>query len=195
MIRILASESTLNAAQPDIHLAAAAIRDGACVIFPTETCYGIAAHANNPKAVARLYDAKNRPADKPCAYHIGDWDMFHTIAGAHDDSIMQILSMHWPGPFSFLLEISGETHGFRFPSHPVAQLFLTTCAVPVIATSANISGTKSPVTADDTLSLTDYAEYLIDAGETPLRGDSTLIDLTKNPPECLRKGVGKYTQK
>jgi L-threonylcarbamoyladenylate synthase len=192
MIRIIASSDTDHAAQQDIHLAAAAIRNGECVIFPTETCYGIAARADDSKAVARLYDAKKRPADKPCAYHIGDWNMFHTIAGAQNESVMHILSKHLPGPVTFLLDVQGKTHGFRFPAHPLAQAFLTACAVPVIATSANISGTKSPVSADDTLALAKYTAYLIDAGSTPLRGDSTLIDLTVTPPRCLRKGVGEW---
>lgn len=181
--------TSLPQAEKGIQAAADALRNGACVIFPTETVYGIAVRADDPTAVARIFTAKQRPQEKPLAYHIGSWDMFTRIAGEIDPALYAILSRYWPGPVSFLCDVKGVTQGFRFPSHPVAQQFLCACDVPVVATSANISGAPSPISADQTYALADYVAYIIDAGPTPLRGDSTIVDLTVSPPRCIRAGV------
>ena len=172
--------------------AVAALLRGALVIFPTETCYGIGAHADNPAAVQRIYAAKQRPADKPLAYHIGDWAMFHHLAGALTNSIACRLRACWPGPITFLLEVAGTKTGFRFPSDPVAQAFLQACGVPVVATSANLSGEPSPFDAAMTRGVAPHAAVIIDAGPTTLRGDSTIVDLTGDPPVCVRRGVAPW---
>jgi len=172
--------------------AADAVRRGALVIFPTETVYGIAARADDPAALQALYAAKGRPPDKPCAYHIGDWEMFHLLAGSVPDELMKLITSCWPGPVTFLLNVQGETRGFRFPRHPAGQLFLHLCGVPVLGTSANRSGAPSPCDAQSTRDVAPYAAFVIDAGPTPLRGDSTVIDLTCIPPVCVRHGVAPW---
>ncbi len=172
--------------------AVAALLHGELVIFPTETCYGIGARADNPAAVERIYAAKQRPADKPFAYHIGDWAMFNRLAGTITIDILCRLQSHWPGPITFLLDVAGVKTGFRFPSDPVAQAFLRACGVPVVATSANLSGEPSPYDAAATSNVAAHAAYVLDAGPTALRGDSTMVDLTVNPPVCLRRGVAPW---
>lgn len=172
--------------------AAEAVRRGALVIFPTETVYGIAARADDPAALQALYAAKGRPPEKPCAYHIGDWEMFHHLAGAQTTAFMEIIRPCWPGPVTFLLNVHGETRGFRFPNHPIGQLFLHMCCVPVLGTSANRSGAPSPCDAAATRDVALHCAYVIDAGPTPLRGDSTVVDLTCTPPVCVRRGVAPW---
>jgi L-threonylcarbamoyladenylate synthase len=169
-----------------------ALLRGLLVVFPTETCYGIGARADRPDAVQRIYAAKQRPADKPFAYHIGDWAMFNQLAGPAANDIGCRLRAHWPGPVTFLLDVAGVKTGFRFPSDPVAQALLCACGVPVVATSANLSGEPSPYDAAATHSVASHVAYVIDAGPTALRGDSTIVDLTCNPPACIRRGVAPW---
>jgi len=88
--------------------------------------------------------------------------------------------------------VAGVKTGFRFPSDPVAQAFLQACGVPIVATSANLSGEPSPYDAAATLSVAAHAAYVIDVGPTALRGDSTIVDLTVNPPVCVRRGVAAW---
>jgi L-threonylcarbamoyladenylate synthase len=169
--------------------AADALRGGEIVIFPTETVYGIGAAADRIDAVLRIYAVKQRPTDKPLGYHVGSWAMFRRIAGEVSDEVAALLRRHWPGPLTFLLQVQGATVGFRFPSDPVAQAFLDACGVPVVATSANISGKASPVNVEMTAGLAYAAAYVIDAGPTTWNGDSTIVDLTVQPPRCVRRGV------
>ncbi len=169
-----------------------AIKRGDLVIFPTETVYGIAGRADMPNAVQRIYDAKNRPADKPLAFHVGSWRMLRRIAGALPDDVREVLKEYWPGPVTFLLDVGGRKVGFRFPDHPVARSFLRACEMPVLATSANLSREPSPTDADIAPRLAEHASYIIDAGPTSLAGDSTVVDLTVSPPQCLRRGVAEW---
>jgi L-threonylcarbamoyladenylate synthase len=90
---------------------------------------------------------------------------------------------------TFLLDVAGRKVGFRFPSDPVAQVLLHDCGVPVVATSANLSGQPSPISAEMSAELAYSAAYLIDAGPTEWGGDSTIVDLTDDPPRCVRRGV------
>lgn len=172
--------------------AAEAVRQGELVIFPTETVYGIAARADSPRAVQALYAAKGRPLEKACAYHIGDWEMFVELAGPQPEEKLRLIRQCWPGPITFLVHVGGEKRGFRFPSHPIGQLFLHLCGVPVLGTSANRSGAPSPCDAAATGDVADHVAYVIDSGPTPLRGDSTVIDLTCDPPACVRRGVAPW---
>ena len=168
--------------------AAEAVRQGEIVIFPTETVYGIGARADIPEAVEKIYRAKQRPKDKPFAYHVGSWEMIERIMGIIPPAIDVVLRRYLPGPFTFLVNAGGEKAGIRFPSHPVARQFLELCAVPVVATSANVSGQASPVTAEMTYAMWGWAAWCINAGPTERKLDSTIVDLTAEPPVCLRQG-------
>jgi L-threonylcarbamoyladenylate synthase len=176
----------------DLQPAVAALQRGELVVFPTETCYGIGARADWLDAVARIYIAKQRPADKPFAYHIGAWSTFWQLTKHVTNDVEGQLRAHWPGPVTFLLDVAGVKTGFRFPSDPVAQALLCACGVPVVATSANLSGEPSPYDAAATRGVAPHAAYVIDAGPTALRGDSTIVDLTCNPPVCVRRGVAPW---
>jgi len=172
--------------------AAKAIQCGNIVIFPTETVYGIAARADLPEAIQKIYAAKRRKESKPFAYHIGSFEMMFHITGNISENISGILKKYLPGPYTFLLDINGIKTGIRFPVCPVAQAFLNECDCPVMATSANISGEPSPTNINMTAAVQKFAAYVIDTGETPEKGASTVIDLTTNPPTVIRQGSGKW---
>jgi L-threonylcarbamoyladenylate synthase len=179
-------------ASTSLQSAVAAIRRGELVVFPTETVYGIGARADMPDAVRRIYIAKARPPEKPLAFHIGDWDMFARIAGAQPERVIKLLRAYWPGPVTFLCDVAGQKTGFRFPSDPVAQALLKQSELPVVGTSANRSGEPSPTDVAMTASVAPCAAVLLDAGPTALRGDSTIIDVTCEPPVCVRRGVAPW---
>jgi L-threonylcarbamoyladenylate synthase len=173
--------------------AAEAVRQGQLVIFPTETVYGIAVRADMPEAVERIYRVKQRPKDKPFAYHIGDWEMVYRICGELSAENDRLLHHYLPGPFTFLLDVKGIKTGIRFPEHPVAQCFLSLCNVPVMATSANLSGQPSPTCIEMTADVAPDAAYSIDAGPAQTGIDSTVVDLTTDPPVILRQGSTLFT--
>jgi L-threonylcarbamoyladenylate synthase len=168
--------------------AAEAIRQGKLVVFPTETVYGIAVRADMPSAVELIYRAKQRPPDKPFAYHIGDWNMVNRICGELSPRNDAILHKYLPGPFTFLVDVNDVKTGIRFPEQPVAQCFLSLCDVPVMATSANLSGQPSPTCIEMTAAVIEETEYAIDSGTTQTGIDSTVVDLTTDPPTILRQG-------
>ena len=190
-IKISVKLNTLNLIEK-IKPAAEAIRRGDLVIFPTETVYGIAARADIPAAVQKIYIAKDRPVDKPFAYHIGSWEMMFRIIGEIPKEISELLRKHLPGAYTFLLNINGVKTGIRFPKCPVAQAFLNECNCPVMATSANISNEPSPTNIDMTADIQKFAAYIIDFGPTPEKGESTVVDLTTYPPTVVRQGSGKW---
>jgi len=169
-----------------------ALLSGELVIFPTETVYGVGARADNPKAVEKIFEAKNRPAGKPFAFHIGSWETFHQITGQVPEDKLKILKKYWPGPITFLLVINNEKLGFRFPDNHAAMQFLSECKVPVVASSANISDEPSPVNPEMTSGLWDKTAFMINSGPTNYRGDSTVVDLSVDPPKCLREGIIKF---
>jgi len=172
--------------------AAEAIRSGHLVIFPTETVYGVAVCTEIPAAVEHFYRIKQRSPDKPCSFHVGTWDMIQRIAGDVPVEAMRTLEAHLPGPYTFLLDVKGVKVGFRFPICPVAQTFLALCDVPVMASSANIRSQPSPTDAEMTSALWPEVAMVIDAGPTELQGDSTIVDLTVTPPQCVRRGTGQW---
>jgi len=189
--KITVSSSTANLIEK-IKPAAEAIRRGDLVIFPTETVYGIAARADMPAAVQKIYIAKDRPIGKPFAYHIGSREMMFRITGEIPKEISELLRRHLPGAYTFLLNINGVKTGIRFPKCPVAQAFLNECNCPVMATSANISDEPSPTNIDMTADIQKFAAYIIDFGPTPEKGESTVVDLTTSPPTVVRHGSGKW---
>jgi len=172
--------------------AAAALRSGNLVIFPTETVYGVCASAENPEAIKKIFKAKKRSIGKPFAFHIGSWETFYQIAGDVPKNKLKILEKYWPGPITFLLNVNNEKIGFRFPDNPVACNFLNECKVPVVGTSANISDQPSPINIEMTSGIWEDVAYAIDSGPTDHRGDSTVVDLSVSPPKCLREGIIKF---
>lgn len=184
----------------DVEAAAALLRAGQVVIFPTETVYGLGADAFNPQAVKKVFEAKQRPADNPLIVHI--WRLEQVDALAHDvpDYARTLMQAFMPGPFTILLPKQSHipdvtTAGsdkvcLRMPSLLLAQQFLEACGRTVAAPSANLSGRPSPTRWQDCLEDMDGRVAAILAGPEAAFGlESTIVDATGPVPVLLRPGA------
>ena len=145
------------ASTEDFARAAALIRDGQLVAFPTETVYGLGANGLDATACARIYEAKGRPSDNPLILHIADLSMLHEAAEDVPPAAAHLLTAFAPGPITVIVPkaahipplVTGglSTVGVRCPAHDVARRLIHAAGVPIAAPSANISGRPSPTTA------------------------------------------------
>lgn len=188
----------------DIDLALRRIRNGGLVAIPTETVYGLAADAEQPDAVARVFAVKGRPTDHPLIVHLAGIDRIDGWVGKLPDRALVLAETCWPGPLTMLLprgprvtdSITGgrSTVGLRVPSHPVTHELLQRHGGGLAAPSANRYGRVSPTTAQHVLD--DLAEHLdpatdliLDGGPCRIGVESTIVDLTVEPPQVLRAGA------
>ena len=195
----------LSTSDSDLEKAAAALAGGLLVAFPTETVYGLGADAFNPSAIARIFEAKNRPHFDPLIIHIAEMEaLFRVINTAKlNDAAKERLSVLsqklWPGPLTLILpkrnEIPGlataglPTAAVRFPSHPAAQKLILLSTGAIAAPSANPFGCLSPTRAEHVKAmLGEKADYIIDGGKTLVGIESTVLDLSRDPPRILRPG-------
>lgn len=188
--------------QPDpreLAAAGAALREGRLVAFPTETVYGLGAHALSPEAVTAVFAAKARPMGNPLIVHVTD------RAGAAEIAELtpladRLIDRFWPGPLTLVLTarepVPEATRGglstvaVRAPAHPVADALLTVAGVPVAAPSANASGRPSPTTAAHVLAdLAGQVDVVVDGGPCRFGVESTVVDARGNVPSVLREGV------
>jgi L-threonylcarbamoyladenylate synthase len=186
----------VDPANPDaaaIAAGARAIRSGGLVAFPTETVYGLAANLSDPKAVERLYEAKKRFRGKPFTVHIADVKTIRAMGCAITRKAKAAMDRFWPGPLTIILKSKdGRKIGFRMPANRVALELISASEVPVAAPSANISGRKPPTNARSVLKdLDGLIDVLIDSGPTEVGIESTVADLTVDPPVILREGAIK----
>jgi L-threonylcarbamoyladenylate synthase len=193
----------LDAEQPDagaVARAAAVLRAGGLVAFPTETVYGLGANALDAAAVARIFAAKGRPANNPLIVHVAGPADATRVAAAWPDSAALLAGRFWPGPLTLVLPKRPEVHdavtaggptvAVRVPAHPVALALIRAAGVPVAAPSANRSGYISPTRAEHVLKgLDGRIEMVLDAGPVPGGIESTVLDLTGDPPRLLRPGL------
>src|SRR5262245_47822783 len=193
---------TVIAATPDaIAAAAARLRGGALVAFPTETVYGLGADATNGRAVAAIFEAKGRPRFNPLIVHVVNLEAAERL-GHLGVSGRQLATAFWPGPLSLVtakrqpsriadLATAGlDTVALRVPAHPIAQALLREAAVPVAAPSANRSGHVSPTTAAHVeADLGARVGVILDGGPALLGIESTVVDVTDDEPVVLRLGA------
>ncbi|MHC4829684.1 MAG: L-threonylcarbamoyladenylate synthase [Planctomycetota bacterium] len=170
-----------------------ALRGGGVVAFPTETVYGLAARADRPEAVARLASIKGRDPQKPLSYHASSGLAALEIAGGLPPRVLPLLRRFWPGPITVVVPRvgqEGETAGLRVPAHPVAEQLLRAVEVPILGTSANLSG-EDPLTsgAAVTAAFADAVDVVIDAGETTIRESSSVVKVTDLGFTVLREGI------
>lgn len=185
--------------------AGAILQSGGLVAFPTETVYGLGGDALNPTSSQKIYAAKGRPSDNPLIVHICKWeDIFRIVSDApeHKDKLAnakKLADAFWPGPLTMILPkadiVPKETTGglntvaVRFPSHKTAQALIAAAGGFVAAPSANTSGKPSPTQAKYVAEDMDgRIDMIIDGGTVGIGLESTIIDLTVNPPEILRPG-------
>lgn len=182
-----------------VEKAARILRSGGLVAFPTETVYGLGAHALDPNAVRAVFAVKGRPADNPLIVHVSDAANGFALAKNPPAAAFALADAFWPGPLTLVLPSSGavpkettaglDTVALRVPAHPVALALLAAAGVPVAAPSANRSGRPSPTRAEHVLAdLDGRIDAVLDGGETGVGVESTVIDLTVSPPVILRPG-------
>lgn len=189
-----------EANEENILRAAALIKSGKLVAFPTETVYGLGANVYDAHAVAGIFAAKGRPTFNPLISHIADPDELAGYAEA-DSRALFLAQKFWPGPLTFVLRRKDEnpaldlvcaglkTITVRCPSHPVARALIRQSGVPIAAPSANRSQTISPTTADAVYdSLGDKVDMILDGGACAVGVESTILDLTTPQAVLLRAG-------
>lgn len=179
--------------------AAAVIRDGGLVAFPTETVYGLGADAFNPDAARKIYAAKGRPSDNPLIVHIAEFKALESIAEVLPDYAGKLAEVFWPGPLTMIVkknknvpyETTGglDTVAVRMPDHPVALQLIRESGRLIAAPSANTSGRPSPTLAEHVAEdLGGRIPVILDGGEVGIGIESTIIDLTEDVPMILRPG-------
>jgi L-threonylcarbamoyladenylate synthase len=189
-----------HAPQSDrIARAAAVLRDGGLVAFPTETVYGLGALALDADAVGRIFAAKGRPANNPVIVHVAYIAEAVAIAAEWPDAAEHLARRFWPGPLTLVVPrgaivpdvttAGGPTVAIRVPAHPVALALLRAVGAPVAAPSANRSSELSPTCADHVLrGLDGRIDLMLDGGPTTAGIESTVLDVTTSPPRLLRPG-------
>ena len=189
----------LPAGKAAVASAARCLAAGGLVAFPTETVYGLGADATNPAAIARLYQAKGRPAFNPLIAHVGDISAGMAIA-RFEETAIKLAETFWPGPLTLVLPKTRdcavadlataglETIAIRVPAHAIAREILRAFGGPVVAPSANLSGHVSPTSAAHVQSdLMGRIDLIVDGGPVEVGVESTIVGCF-NEPMLLRPG-------
>lgn len=180
--------------------AAAVLRAGGLVAFPTDTVYGVGAHALLPDAVARLYTAKVRPEGKAIPLLLADAADIERVSRDLPPLASRLIAAFWPGALTLVVPRSawlpdivtagGPTVAVRLPDHPAPRALARALGAPLAATSANLSGQAEATTAAEVLAQLDgRIELLLDGGVCAGGVASTVLDLTVHPPAILRAGA------
>lgn len=183
----------------DILEAAALLKRGELVAFPTETVYGLGGNALDPQASKKIYEVKGRPSDNPLIVHLVKWEDVYGVAYPTEQAKL-LFDAFCPGPLTMILKklptVPDQTTGgrqtvaVRFPSHPVARELLTACGIPVAAPSANVSKHVSPTTAWHVYNdLNGKIPMILEGGASEVGIESTIVDLTGEEPTVLRPGA------
>ena len=189
----------LPAGEAAVAAAARVLGEGGLVAFPTETVYGLGADATNAAAIARLYQAKGRPAFNPLIAHVGDLDAARRI-GRFDAAALLLAEAFWPGPLTLVLPKTADcavadlatagldTVAIRIPAHPIARDILRAFGRPVVAPSANLSGHVSPTIAAHVQGdLEGRIDLIVDGGAVAVGVESTIVGIF-DAPMLLRPG-------
>lgn len=179
--------------------AAAVLARGGLVAFPTETVYGLGAHALDEAAVARIFAAKGRPATDPVIVHLADAGQLGLVARDIPPVAHTLALAFWAGPLTLVLPKQPDvpaavtagldTVAVRVPVHRVARALMEACGVPVAAPSANTFSRPSPTRAAHVVAdLGDAVDLVLDGGPTPIGVESTIVDCTRTPPVLIRPG-------
>ncbi len=192
----------LDPGNPDIaaiRRAAAIIRGGGLVAFPTETVYGLGADGLRGDAVEKIFTAKGRPQDNPLILHVAAPEDARRVAVEVPQLAQRLMARFWPGPLTLVLRKRPEVPavvsaglpsvGVRMPDNTIALTLIAESGVPIAAPSANVSGRPSPTLAEHVIAdLAGRIEMVLDGGPTTVGVESTVLDTTSSPPRVLRPG-------
>ena len=192
----------VDADRPDpevLDAAAAVLRSGGTVAFPTESFYGLGADALSPEAVRRVFRIKGRPESKPLLVLVGSMERALALVEGASPGVRELMARHWPGPLTLVLRAAplvptevtagSGTVGVRVPGHAVALGLVRSAGMPLTAPSANPSGSAPPTRASEVAaSFGEAVDFILDAGATAGGAGSTLADCTVWPPRILRQG-------
>lgn len=176
------------------------LKNGGLVAFPTETVYGLGADALNEQAAKKIYAAKGRPSDNPLIIHVADMEALAMIAETISEKAAIVAKKFWPGPLTMIFQKTkavplGTTGGLktvavRMPNHPIAREIIRAGGGYIAAPSANTSGRPSPTTAQHVEEdLSGKIDMIVDGGTTDIGVESTILDMTVEPPMILRPGA------
>ena len=200
MKTIIKKVSKTNLACEQILEAGAILKNGGLVAFPTETVYGLGANALDDQAAMRTYAAKGRPSDNPLIVHIADVASVAMITNHVSIKAEQLIEQFWPGPLTLIfhkkdnvpLGTTGglETVAVRFPKDEIAQAVILAGGGFISAPSANTSGKPSPTLASHVMEdLAGKIDMILDGGAVDIGVESTIVDMTVEPPMILRPGA------
>ncbi len=175
------------------------VKRGGIVAFPTETVYGLGANVFDAAAVARIFEAKMRPADNPLIAHVSDVSQIGRLVQTITGSAEKLIDAFFPGPLTVVLAKSEavpyiataglDTIGIRMPGYDLAHRFLAACGVPIVAPSANLSGKPSPTTWQAVKEdLDGRIDCILQGDPTEIGLESTVVDCTSDRPVLLRLG-------
>ena len=179
--------------------AADVLRHGGLVAFPTETVYGLGADVLNLDAVRKVFSVKGRPPDNPLIVHVAGTKMLDDVVDEIPDKGKELGEAFWPGPLTLVMKrtilvsdlvTAGlDTVAVRMPDHPIALALIRAFGEGIVGPSANLSGKPSPTTAQHVYDdLRGQIELILDAGQTTIGMESTVVDVTIDPPVILRLG-------
>lgn len=190
----------VRATQVEIETAVQALRDGELVAFPTETVYGLGANAQNPAAVAKIFEAKGRPKTHPVIVHLDSPRFLHRWVAEVPEVVTKLAEKFWPGPLTVVMKRAANVHDIvtggqdtiavRVPSHPMAQQLLTAFGGGIAAPSANRYGKLSPTRPEHVRDeLGDAVKVILDGGESQIGLESTIVNCADGKVRLLRPGA------
>ena len=196
---LLLKVNSQNPETDKVQTAATFIKKGGLVAFPTETVYGLGADALNAEAVLALFEAKKRPLDNPPIVHVAKVADVYRLAVNVSPKAERLMHKFWPGPLTLVFTRSDavpkvttaglDTVAIRMPQHNIALALIKASGCPIAAPSANLAGKPSPTTAKHVLDdLDGKIDAVLDGGATRIGVESTVVDVSVNPPVVLRPG-------
>lgn len=199
MDTLIVKMSSENIDSEQMDRAGQIIRDGGLVAFPTETVYGLGANALDKVAAQKIYAAKGRPSDNPLIAHIADKSMLDSLVREIPKTAEKLMKAFWPGPMTLIFKKSDivprettgglDTVAIRMPNHKIARELIRAAGVSIAAPSANLSGKPSPTLGEHVIDDMDgRIDMIIDGGKVGMGLESTIIDVTVEPPMILRPG-------
>jgi L-threonylcarbamoyladenylate synthase len=189
----------MGVSQLEIEKGVKILRKGGVIAFPTDTVYGLGADAFNSTAVERIYEIKDRPKYQQFPLLIADIERLTTLAEPIPEIAWFLARRFWPGGLTLVLSKKDSVPAYlalrptiavRVPNHPVCLALIQHLGDPIIGTSANISGQPAALTADEVgQQLGGKIDLIINGGKCPGGKESTIVDITLEPPVILRQGI------